>query len=135
MKTSAPSPASPSLPPSPDLALPLLGGLTPQQAALSSSRNLVTRALGVEEQVALDVGEHVVSPGDLFLLCSDGLTDMLPDDAIAQLLKSTSSDDILAQTLVDAANAAGGKDNISVILVRATGGRPKRSLLPRWWAR
>ena len=57
------------------------------------------------------------------------------DDAIAQLLKSTSSDDILAQTLVDAANAAGGKDNISVILVRATGGRPKRSLLPRWWMR
>ena len=85
--------------------------------------------------VALDVGEHVVSPGDLFLLCSDGLTDMLPDDAIAQLLKSTSSDDILAQTLVDAANAEGGKDNISVILVRATGGRPKRSLLPRWWTR
>ena len=111
------------------------GLLSPAAAQHVPYRNLVTRALGVEDQVALDVGEHVVSPGDLFLLCSDGLTDMLSDDAISQLLKSTSSDDILAQTLVDAANAAGGKDNISVILVRATGGRPKRSLLPRWWTR
>ena len=111
------------------------GLLSPEAAQHVPYRNLVTRALGVENDVALDVGEHVVSPGDLFLLCSDGLTDMLPDQAIAQLLKNSTPTDNLVQTLIDAANAAGGKDNISVILVRAVGGRPKRSLLPRWWAR
>ncbi|MFC7407512.1 Stp1/IreP family PP2C-type Ser/Thr phosphatase [Hydrogenophaga atypica] len=111
------------------------GLLTPQAAQHVPYRNLVTRALGVEDQVALDVGEHVVSPGDLYLLCSDGLSDMLPDDALAQLLKNGGPEEELAQTLVDAANAAGGRDNISVILVRATGGPPTRRLLPRWWTR
>ena len=111
------------------------GLLTPQAAQHVPYRNLVTRALGVEDQVALDVGEHVVSPGDLYLLCSAGLSDMLPDDALAQLLKNGGPDAELAQTLVDAANAAGGRDNISVILVRATGGPPTRRLLPRWWTR
>lgn len=111
-------------------------GLLSAEAARSAPyRNLVTRALGAEAQVALDVGEHVVSPGDLFLLCSDGLTDMLPDDALAHLLKTSSPADDLAQTLVDAANEAGGRDNISVILVRASGGTSPRRLLPRWWSR
>lgn len=111
------------------------GLLSPQAAQHVPYRNLVTRALGVEDQVALDVGEHVVSPGDLYLMCSDGLSDMLPDDALAQLLKNGGPDTELAQTLVDAANAAGGRDNISVILVRATGGPPTRRLLSRWWTR
>jgi serine/threonine protein phosphatase PrpC len=111
------------------------GLLSPQAAQQMPYRNLVTRALGVENDVALDVGEHVVSPGDLFLLCSDGLTDMLPDEALADILKTCPQSDHLAQTLIDAANAAGGKDNISVILVRATGGPTTRRLLPRWWSR
>lgn len=111
------------------------GLLSAEAAKHAPYRNLVTRALGAEADVALDVSEHVVSPGDLFLLCSDGLTDMLPDDAVARLLKNTSPSDNVAHMLVDAANAAGGRDNISVILVRATGGQPKRRLLPRWWSR
>lgn len=111
------------------------GLLDPADAHNAPYRNLVTRALGVENKVEVDITEHVVLPGDLFLMCSDGLTDMLADDMLAQLLRNVSPTDNLAQALIDAANEAGGKDNISVILVRATGGRSKRRLLPSWWAR
>lgn len=111
------------------------GLLDPEDAHNAPYRNLVTRALGVDQAVVVDITEHVVLPGDLFLMCSDGLTDMLADDMLAQLLRNVSPTDNLAQALIDAANEAGGKDNISVILVRATGGRSKRSLLPSWWVR
>lgn len=110
------------------------GLLTPEQAEHAPHRNLVTRALGVESAVALDVAEHAVLPGDLYLLCSDGLTDMLRHEGMQHLLRApgaTPALDTLAQALVDGANAAGGRDNISVILVRATGGQ-KRGLLSRW---
>ena len=69
-------------------------------------------------------------PGDLVLLCSDGLSDMLDDDHIATLLQSCESIEAAARTLIDAANEAGGKDNIAVILVRMQGtGSTGRS----WW--
>ena len=62
------------------------GLITPEQAATSSNKNLVTRALGVEDAVLLEVNEHKVEPGDLFLMCSDGLSDMVDDEGIVKIL-------------------------------------------------
>lgn len=107
------------------------GLITPEQAAFSANKNLVTRAVGVEDTVLLETHQHDVQPGDLYLLCSDGLSDMLDDDAIAQILQAQAPLDAVCKALIEAANDAGGKDNISVILVR-TGGvttSPPRS----WW--
>ena len=107
------------------------GLITPEQAAFSANKNLVTRAVGVEDTVLLETHQHDVLPGDLFLMCSDGLSDMLDDDSIAQVLQEHDSLDSATRALIDAANDAGGKDNISVILGRAAGGAsaPARS----WW--
>lgn len=83
-------------------------------------RNIVTRALGVEREVAVDLLEEPVEVGDCWLLCSDGLNDMVPDDEIARIL-STGDGGLAAcaDALVSAALAAGGRDNVSVILVQA----------------
>jgi protein phosphatase len=106
------------------------GLLTPEQAAFSANKNLVTRAVGVEDTVLLETHVHDLLPGDLYLLCSDGLSDMLDDETIAQLLGAHEPLDDVGGALVDAANDAGGKDNISVVLVRVRGGSPG----PRtWW--
>ncbi|WP_173805873.1 Stp1/IreP family PP2C-type Ser/Thr phosphatase [Sphaerotilus uruguayifluvii] len=107
------------------------GLISPEQAAYSHQKNLVTRAMGVEDVVLLELHSHAVHPGDWYLLCSDGLSDMLDDARIAEVLRS-SPDDVgkAAQALVDAANQAGGRDNIAVILVAvracASPGQP-------WW--
>lgn len=108
------------------------GLITPEQAATSSNKNLVTRALGVEDAVLLEVNEHRVDPGDLYLMCSDGLSDMLDDDAIARILTGTGSLEEKVGQLVDAANANGGRDNISVLLALANSGTRKRGLISRW---
>jgi protein phosphatase len=107
------------------------GLITPEQAAFSANKNLVTRAVGVEDTVLLETHQHDVLPGDVFLMCSDGLSDMLDDAGIAQVLQAHDSLETSSRALIDAANDAGGKDNISVILVRASGGAsaPARS----WW--
>jgi len=107
------------------------GLITPEQAAFSANKNLVTRAVGVEDTVLLETHQHDVMAGDLFLMCSDGLSDMLDDEGIAQVLLAHDSLDSCTRALIDAANDAGGKDNISVILGRASGGAsaPARS----WW--
>ena len=106
------------------------GLITPEQAAFSANKNLVTRAVGVEDTVLLETHLHDVLPGDTYLLCSDGLSDMLDDESIAQLLGSVETLPEAAGALIDAANDAGGKDNISVILARVRGhAGPARS----WW--
>ncbi len=107
------------------------GLITPEQAAFSANKNLVTRAVGVEDTVLLETHQHDVQSGDLFLMCSDGLSDMLDDEAIARVLLASESLESGTKALIDAANDAGGKDNISVILGRAAGtsGAPARS----WW--
>ena len=107
------------------------GLITPEQAAFSANKNLVTRAVGVEDTVLLETHQHDVLPGDLYLMCSDGLSDMLDDASIGQVLQAHDSLETSSHALIDAANDAGGKDNISVILVRASGGTgtPTRS----WW--
>jgi protein phosphatase len=108
------------------------GLITPEQAATSTNKNLVTRALGVEDAVLLEVNEHKVDPGDLYLMCSDGLSDMLDDEAIAQILVGDASLEQKSVQLVDAANANGGRDNISVLLALANSGSKKRGLISRW---
>ena len=97
------------------------GLITPEQAAFSANKNLVTRAVGVEDTVLLETRVHEVQPGDLYLLCSDGLSDMLDDAVLAQLLQMHGALAPTAALLVDAANDAGGKDNISLVLARAEG--------------
>jgi serine/threonine protein phosphatase PrpC len=98
------------------------GLITPEQAAFSANKNLVTRAVGVEDTVLLETHQHDVQPGDTYLMCSDGLSDMLDDASIGQVLLAHDSLTAACQALIDAANDAGGKDNISVVLVRASGG-------------
>ena len=97
------------------------GLITVEQAAFSANKNLVTRAVGVEDTVLLETHLHEVLPGDLYLLCSDGLSDMLDDETIGQLLQSCDLLPEAAKALIDAANDAGGKDNISVVLARVRG--------------
>jgi PPM family protein phosphatase len=97
------------------------GLITPEQAAFSANKNLVTRAVGVEDTVLLETHLHDVLPGDIYLLCSDGLSDMLDDNSIAQVLQMHDSLDAAGHALIDAANDAGGKDNIAVVLARAPG--------------
>lgn len=107
------------------------GLLTPEEAVYSMNRNLVTRAVGVEPQVELEVVGHELRAGDTVLLCSDGLSDMLPDAAIAQVMRANDSLELTGQALIAAANAAGGRDNISVVLVRAKGGAAQTGRA--WW--
>ena len=107
------------------------GLITPEQAAFSANKNLVTRAVGVEDTVLLESHLHETLPGDLYLMCSDGLSDMLDDAMIARLLQTNEALPAAGQALIDAANEAGGKDNISLILVRVVGGQPAAGR--PWW--
>lgn len=108
----------------------LMSSAEPGHAA---ARGLLTRALGVEPTVEVDLAEHSSCPGDLLLLCSDGLNDMLDDDEIAELLLAARGHpQQLAEDLVRSANDRGGRDNVSVIVVEVLGNFVK----PRnWWQR
>ncbi len=98
------------------------GLLTAEDARNSSIKNLVTRALGVERDVEADVVEDIVQVGDIYMMCSDGLTDVVPDEAIRLTMLEHGNDfKACAKALIDLANDAGGPDNISVILIRAKG--------------
>lgn len=95
------------------------GMLTAEEARYSQNKNLVTRAMGVEDTVEIEVHEHEALPGDLFLLCSDGLNDMVEDDEIELTLATLAANlPLCATQLVEAANDHGGRDNVSVILVK-----------------
>lgn len=95
------------------------GLITAEQAKYSANKNLVTRALGVDPEVELELKEYDVEVGDIYLLCSDGLSDLVEDDVIQTTLNSLWSNlTDAAQVLVQMANDNGGKDNISVILVK-----------------
>ncbi len=107
------------------------GLITPEQAAFSANKNLVTRAMGVEDTVLLESHLHDLQPGDVYLMCSDGLSDMLDDAAIAQLLQTHGTLPSAGGALIEAANDAGGKDNISLVLVRVAGEGPATAR--PWW--
>ena len=94
------------------------GKLTEEQAAEHPQRSIITRALGPEPDVKVDTWTYPVRPGDVLLLCSDGLTSMLKDEQIADILRPASSLDDAAEALIARANDAGGRDNITVVLFR-----------------
>jgi PPM family protein phosphatase len=95
------------------------GLITPEQAKHAQHKNLVTRALGIDPSVEPEMHEFEVRPGDLYLLCSDGLNDMVSDEDIELALQALGSNlNLAAQQLVQMANDNGGRDNVSVILVR-----------------
>ena len=95
------------------------GFYTPEEAKQHVKSNVITRAVGVEQTVAPDVQEIEAEPGDIFLLCSDGLTDMVEDSVIENNLTEHAEDITAAsESLVELANQNGGRDNISVVLAR-----------------
>jgi len=99
-------------------------------ASLSHNRNLVTRALGQEETVEVDVREEDVLPGDIYLLCSDGLNDMVEDaDIELALCELRANLPLAANLLVQMANDNGGHDNVSVVLARVQAQSAKRGRL------
>ncbi|OYZ08745.1 MAG: protein phosphatase, partial [Methylophilales bacterium 16-45-7] len=94
------------------------GLLTMEQAKLATYKNFVTKALGVEPFMDLEINTHLVEVGDLYLLCSDGLTDMVePYDIETTLIEHQDNLESIANALIRKANQRGGKDNISVILI------------------
>lgn len=94
------------------------GILTPAQARVSGRRNMLSRALGTYREVEIDCAAHPCAPGDVYLLCSDGLTNMVEDGEIAEIVSTTPSLAAAADRLVTLANERGGRDNITVALAR-----------------
>lgn len=95
------------------------GFYTPEEARVSTNKNLVTRALGVDQEVEVDIQEDIALPEDIYLLCSDGLNDMIEDKDILLTIKEFSDNlQKAANELIKRANESGGKDNVSVILAR-----------------
>lgn len=109
------------------------GMISPEEARYSQNRNLVTRALGVDSVVDPEIREYDTLPGDIYLLCSDGLNDMMEDAEIAATLNASGNNlEKAADDLIRLANENGGRDNVSVILVRIVREYPaRRGLLSR----
>lgn len=106
------------------------GMITAEEARYSHNRNLVTRALGVDPVVETELHDYEVSVGDIYLICSDGLTDMVEDAEIALTLETLGSNlPLAADQLVQMANENGGRDNVSVVLVKVRG----NYTVPRGW--
>lgn len=105
------------------------GLISEDDAKHSPQKNLITRALGIDAIAEADVHEFRTRPGDVYLLCSDGLSDLVDDETIGRLLATDNTPEQHVALLIDEANANGGRDNISVILVRV-GDTP---LADQWW--
>lgn len=105
------------------------GLISEEDAKHSPQKNLITRALGIDAIAEADVQEFRTRPGDIYLLCSDGLSDLVDDDSLQTALSTDKPPADHIKFLIDAANANGGRDNISVIIVRV-GDPPLADL---WW--
>lgn len=110
-----------------------MGLISSEDAKLSHNRNLVSRALGVEAQIKVDVSEHNVQLNDIYLLCSDGLNDMVDDTDIELALSELRTNlPLAASQLVQMANDNGGHDNVSVLLAKVVNGESvERGLVER----
>ena len=101
------------------------GRLSTEEAEQHPHRSVITRAVGTEPVVDVETLTVVAAPGDLYLICSDGLTDIVRDGQIAEVIAAADHDpDAAAEALVAAANAAGGIDNITVVLFEIVAGEP-----------
>ena len=94
-----------------------MGGIGRDQARVHQDKNIITRAIGAEDEIKIDFFPVKLEKGDLILLCSDGLNNMIEDEEIRMLLLGQKDVVSKAETLVAAANRNGGKDNISVVLI------------------
>lgn len=106
------------------------GLMNHQEAAASDLQSVLTRALGTEDNVTVDAEEIELFPGDALLLCSDGLTRMVPESEIAGIMAEAPAVRMAAQRLVDRANEHGGQDNITVVVVRLSNNK-----LKSWFAK
>jgi protein phosphatase len=111
------------------------GFYTPEQAHNSLNKNLVTRAVGIDDHVQIDIQEDIAMIDDIYLLCSDGASDMIEDDVIKSALIENSNDlEKAASEIIRLANDSGGKDNISALLVKPIKPFPaKNSLFSRFF--
>jgi protein phosphatase len=94
-----------------------LGAMTAEEAERSPFRSVITRAVGTQKSVTEDVVEKEIARGDVFLLCTDGLTREVNEEQIAGILGAGNDLDRAAQALIDAANEAGGRDNVTCVVV------------------
>lgn len=94
------------------------GTLRKEEAKFHPQRNLITRALGTARSIQVDVATHELAPGDFLLLCTDGLTNMLEDEEIKNIIIEAGNPEVACRKLVEEANGRGGDDNITVITVR-----------------
>ena len=98
------------------------GMISKADARMSQNKNLVTRAVGIDAEVEAEIHVHDVKRGDIYVLCSDGLNDMVEDGDIAETVKTLKANlSLMATQLIQAANDNGGRDNVSVILVKVNG--------------
>ena len=96
-----------------------MGGLDREAARNHPDKNIITRAIGARDTIEIDFFHEELKSGDLILMCSDGLTNMLEDEEIGRILKTPGTIEERAERLIDAANQNGGRDNIAVILIVA----------------
>ena len=109
------------------------GLISAEEARFSQNKNLVTRALGVDPEVEPEIHDYPVLPGDIYLLCSDGLNDMVEDEEIQLTLQTLAANlELAAMQLIQMANDNGGRDNVSVILVKILRPFPANR---SWWSR
>ena len=103
------------------------GFYSPEEAQRATNKNYVTRALGVEPSVEVEIHEHPVQKGDIFMLCSDGLSDMVEDEDIHLTITTFGANlDTVAKQLIQLANDNGGRDNVSVVIAQTTDTFPAR---------
>jgi len=103
------------------------GFYTPEEAQRAANKNYVTRALGVEPTVEVEIQEHPVQKGDIYLLCSDGLTDMVEDDDVHLTISTFGANlETVAKQLIQLSNDNGGKDNVSVVIAQVLESFPAR---------
>ena len=111
------------------------GFYTPEQARNSLNKNLVTRAIGIDEKVQIDIQEDIAMVDDIYLLCSDGVTDMIEDKFIKTAILDNENDlEKAATEIIRLSNEHGGKDNISALLIKPIKSFPaKNSLFSRFF--
>lgn len=111
------------------------GLISPSEAAKSNLQNILTRALGAEREVQVDVSEHPLLPGDVILLASDGLMKMVDDAVVAETIVAAGSPVRIVESLISQARAAGGVDNVTIIAARVPEGSGPFQALSRFFRR